>query len=117
MDVIVQDWSMTGSINISFTVHENDASETRRLVEELKQQQFGDLKILEERNLAKVSIIGGGMQHHPGVAAKMFEILAQEKIDIKLITTSEIKVSCLIKEERIESAVTALHRSLGLDRD
>ena len=73
------------------------------------------MRVSQEQNLAKVSIVGVGMQHHPGVASKMFEILAENGINIKLITTSEIKVSCLIDEDYVKKAVTCLHKGFHLE--
>lgn len=74
------------------------------------------MKIVEEKDLAKISVVGVGMQHHPGVASKMFSLLAEAGINIKLITTSEIKISCLIDGAAMKSAVECLHRGFELHR-
>ena len=81
-----------------------------------RERLSASMKIVEELSLAKVSIVGVGMQHHPGVASKMFALLAERGINIKLITTSEIKVSCLIEESLVKAAVECLHHGFGLDR-
>ena len=74
-----------------------------------------DLSIIENKNLAKVSIVGIGMKTHAGVAQKMFETLSQENININVISTSEIKISVLIKEDLTQKAVKALHKTFGLN--
>lgn len=116
VDVIVQDTPSSGKLTISFTVGKGDHLSAKKILEGLKSKDYPELSILEEPGLAKVSIVGVGMQHHPGVASKMFSILASQSINIKLITTSEIKVSCMIEGARIKDAVTALHTGFGLDQ-
>ncbi|MBI3013349.1 MAG: ACT domain-containing protein, partial [Elusimicrobia bacterium] len=73
--------------------------------------------IVCEEKVAKVAIVGVGMRSHPGVAAQMFQTLADGKINIEMISTSEIKVACVIKESNCDRAVRLLHRSFGLDHD
>jgi len=116
VDVIVQDVPSHGYLTVSFTVGKNDHLKTREVIEELRSGGFPEMHVVEEPTLSKVSIVGVGMQHHPGVAAKMFGLLAEAGINIKLITTSEIKVSCLIDEEFTKKAVEWLHRGFDLDR-
>lgn len=118
VDVIVMDVSMGGKLSVSFTVAKADHLSARRVLDSLRTAgtEFGELKIIEESDLAKVSIVGVGMQHHPGVASKMFQLLAEAAINIKLITTSEIKVSCLIADGEIKRAVECLHRGFELHK-
>jgi len=78
-------------------------------------QEIEAEKVLGDENIAKVSIIGVGMRSHAGVAQKMFEVLARESINIIMISTSEIKVSCVIDEKYTELAVRTLHEAFGLD--
>ncbi|MDR3605796.1 MAG: aspartate kinase [Oligoflexia bacterium] len=115
VDVIVQDVPSNGLLTISFTVGKGDHLKARQVLETLK-TTFAQMKIVEEADLAKVSIVGVGMQNHPGVASKMFTLLAEKSISIKLITTSEIKVSCLIDAAQAKAAVECLHRGFELHR-
>ena len=114
VDIIVQDQPAAGKLTLSFTVGEPDALKAKMVLGGKVKQEFPEMKILEEGRLAKVSAVGVGMQHHPGVAAKMFSLLAQAGVDIKLITTSEIKISCLVAADQAKNAVDALHRGFGL---
>ena len=116
VDVIVQDVPSNGLLTISFTVGRSDHLKAREVLEELKVKSFASMRVAEEGELAKVSVVGVGMQHHPGVASKMFQLLAEADINIKLITTSEIKISCLIAGEKIKQAVECLHRGFDLHR-
>jgi len=115
VDVIVQDISPSGLLNVSFTVGQKDLLVAQESLNGLVKNYFPDMQVSQEQKLAKVSIVGVGMQHHPGVASKMFEILAENGINIKLITTSEIKVSCLIDEDYVKKAVTCLHKGFHLE--
>jgi aspartate kinase len=119
VDVIVsQIQGVSGSerLTMSFTVGRVDSLKAKQVLDGLKEGSFPTMKIVEEKSLAKVSIVGVGMQHHPGVASRMFALLAEAGINISLITTSEIKVSCLIDEARLKQAVECLHSGFGLDR-
>lgn len=116
VDVIVLDAPSQNRFNVSFTVARSDASLAKQVLGELQTSEFREMRLVSEENLAKVSIVGVGMQHHPGVASKMFELLASQSIDIKLVTTSEIKTSCLIAEEHLQQAVECLHNGFELDR-
>ena len=80
-------------------------------------QKIGAEKVLGDEDIAKVSIVGVGMRTHAGVAQKMFEILAGENINITMISTSEIKISCVIEEKYTELAVRVLHKAFGLEND
>ena len=113
VDMIIQNVSDQGITDISFTVPGSDLSRGRRIIEQL-------VKDLEARGLAydediaKVSLVGAGMKSHPGVAARMFEILAGESINIDMISTSSIKISCVIAQEDAAKAVRALHSGFEL---
>lgn len=100
--------------NISFSIDSDDLEETLKvLIEHKDELQYDNL--LYEEKLAKVSIVGAGMISNPGVAAQMFDRLSQEDIQIKMVSTSEIKVSCVVREEDVEKAVQCLHSAFGLD--
>lgn len=116
VDVIVQDVAASGMLTVSFTIEESELLRASRVLKELQDKRFAQMRIIEEKNLAKISIVGVGMQHNPGVAARMFRLLADAQINIKLITTSEIKVSCLVDREFGKRAVECLHRGFDLDR-
>lgn len=108
VDVIVQSVVDEAAVDVSFTVKEEDADFTLGVVRRLKDVlQYRDLVC--ETGLAKVSIVGAGMVSNPGVAAKMFQALADENIAIKMVSTSEIKVSCIVDADALESAVHRLH--------
>ncbi|MBW1701319.1 MAG: aspartate kinase [Deltaproteobacteria bacterium] len=116
VDMIVQNMSEDGFTDMTFTVPRADFYKTMKLVSDVAQEIEAE-KVLGDENIAKVSIIGVGMRSHAGVAQKMFEVLAKENINIIMISTSEIKVSCVIEEKYTELAVRALHEAFGLDDD
>ena len=109
VDVIVQDVADDQTLKISFTVATDDFLKTQQALSDLK------LSFRSHADLAKISIVGVGMQNHPGVASKMFDLLAAADIPIFLISTSEIKISVLISKENAARAVESLHRGFGLD--
>ncbi|MGH2458405.1 MAG: aspartate kinase [Chloroflexota bacterium] len=114
VDVIVQNASSQGTTDLSFTVARGDLSRTLRLVQPLS----GELRateIVSSTDLAKVSVVGTGMQHAPGYAARMFRALADRNVNIEMITTSEIRITCLIDAARVSDAVQALHEAFQLD--
>ncbi|WP_257456637.1 aspartate kinase [Archangium lipolyticum] len=115
VDLIVQTASRDGRTDLSFTVGKTDLVKAKEIVERVsKEIHAGGLET--DGDVAKVSIVGVGMRNHSGVAAKMFQVLASEGINIQLISTSEIKVSCLIQSKYTELAVRALHTAFGLDK-
>jgi aspartate kinase len=116
VDVIVQNASEEGFTDISFTVPRNEADKAYDVLKSII-KEIGASEIEVRKDIAKVSIVGVGMRSHPGVAAKMFDTLAKEGINILMITTSEIKVSCIIEEKYLELAVRALHTAFGLDQE
>ena len=105
-----------GIAAISFTVKNEDLNEAKKVIESLKKGlDFTEADI--DPNVAKVSLVGAGMQTHAGVAAKMFEILAKENINIEMISTSPIRISCVIRKEKVKTAVKVLHSGFGLDKE
>jgi aspartate kinase len=113
--MIIQSAARGGKNDISFTIGYNDLKKTIEVLEKVnKDMNAGG--IVYEDNMAKVSIVGVGMRSHPGVAAKMFETLAKQNINIEMISTSEIKISCIIKKEFLETAVKSLHKAFMLDK-
>jgi len=116
VDVIVQTPAKEdGRTDMAFTVGRLDVEKTAELVRRIG-KQIGAGKVEHEEGIAKVSIVGVGMRNHAGVAAKMFQVLADEGVNIRVISTSEIKISCLIDEKYAELAVRALHTAFGLDK-
>ena len=116
VDVIVQAYVENGRTNLTFTLPSADMARAKDLLV----KQCGHLcpadQIKTETNLSKVSVVGVGMRSHAGVALKMFEILARENIAVQLISTSEIKISCVIEAKYAELAVRALHDGFDLDK-
>ena len=117
VDMIVQNVSEDGkTTDLTFTVGQADLNLAVEVLETRK-DEIGFHKIVTDAELVKISIVGVGMRSHPGVAQTMFNALAKKGINIKVISTSEIKVSVLIDEEYTELALKALHSAYGLDRD
>ena len=110
VDMIVQTVSVNGYTDMSFTVAENDAPLAKEIIEKVA-KEIGAQEVLMDSDVAKVSVVGLGMRSAYGVAGKMFEILAQHNINIKAISTSEIRISCLIDRKYTELAVRALHEA------
>ena len=108
VDMIVQNVSHDGYTDMSFTVNKSDAQKAEEIVKKVA-QKIGAKKVERDDKVAKISIVGIGMKSAYGVAGRMFEILAKNGINIKAISTSEIKISCLIDEKYTELAVRALH--------
>jgi aspartate kinase len=113
VDMIVQNISQDGTTDISFTVPNADYQRAMQIVSEVA-KEIGAQQTVGDERIAKVSIVGVGMRTHSGVAARMFEALAREKINIMMISTSEIKVSCVIDAKCAELAVRVLHDVFGL---
>ncbi len=113
VDMIIQAGQRRNENKISFTISSDDLEKTKGLMEAMKWEFHAkDTEYID--NIAKVSIVGAGMITNPGVAARMFDILAENGINIQMIATSEIKVSCAIDERDLEKAVKALHEGFGL---
>jgi len=113
VDIIIQSTTEGGSANLSFSIHTDDLLETLNVLEDNK-SVLNYEQIDAENKLAKVSIVGSGMISNPGVAAKMFEVLAENNIQIKMVSTSEIKVSAVVEEKNMLKAVEALHEAFEL---
>lgn len=114
VDMIVQNPSREGVTDMNFTVSRKDLKRALDLMDELR-KKLGVLEVLSDDNVAKVSAIGVGMRNHSGIAAKAFAALHAENINIIMISTSEIKISCIIEEKYTELAVRTLHDAFGLD--
>ncbi|RLA78999.1 MAG: aspartate kinase [Deltaproteobacteria bacterium] len=116
IDMIIQTSSSEGQYaNLAFTVSKTDYPKALEIAREVA-RELGAQDVLSEEEVAKVSIVGIGMRSHTGVASKMFQTLANEGINIKMISTSEIKISCIIEPKYTELAVRALHDAFGLER-
>jgi aspartate kinase len=113
VDMIVQNVSHLRQTDISFTVNKSGSQKALRLTKKVA-ANIKSGQVIEDQDIARVSIIGVGMKSHPGVAAAMFEALAQNKINIEMISTSEISISCIIQKRFSEKAVKALHEKFGL---
>ncbi|UHJ63830.1 aspartate kinase [Melaminivora jejuensis] len=116
VDVIIQNVGKEGRTDFSFTVNRGDYQRTLDLLKEKVIPQLGAEEVLGDDKIAKVSIVGIGMRSHAGVASTMFRALAEENINIKMISTSEIKTSVVIDDKYVELAVRALHKAFGLDQ-
>ncbi|TFH67562.1 aspartate kinase [Gammaproteobacteria bacterium LSUCC0057] len=116
VDVIVQNVAVDNSANITFTVHKNDVKKAEQILQQIA-AELGAKEVATDSSIAKVSLVGVGMRSHAGVAAKMFESLANEAINIQLITTSEIKVTVVVDEKYLELAVRALHSAFEMDKE
>jgi len=115
VDLIVQNVSEKGVATISFTIKNEDLNPAKSVLQSLKDfLEFSDIDI--DADVAKVSIVGAGMQTHPGVAANMFRLLADEKINIEMISTSPIRISCVVRKEKVKLAVKTLHRGFELEK-
>ena len=115
VDMIVQNVSVDGFTDISFTVEKNDAAKAEKITKEVA-SEIGAKNVIRDDKIAKVSVVGLGMRSHAGVAGKVFETLAKYGINIVMISTSEIKISCIVDEKFTELAVRVLHEAFGLDK-
>lgn len=113
VDIIIQSITNKNTIDLSFSIHSKDLKDTLQVLEDNK-DLLNYESIQFESELAKVSIVGSGMVSNPGVAAKMFEVLAQHNIEVKMVSTSEIKVSTVVEEGNMLKAVEALHEAFEL---
>ena len=116
VDVIVQNISAENNTDFTFTVDKDDAKKAEDILQKTS-QTLGGGSIEVDDEIAKISIVGRGMRAHAGVASKMFQALAKHEINISMITTSEIKISVVIKKEEMENAVQALHDAFDLDKE
>ncbi len=116
VDMIVQNQSVAGFTDFTFTVGRNDYARTLDILKAQVQPHIGAKEVIGDPKVCKVSIVGMGMRSHAGVASKMFRTLAEEGINIQMISTSEIKVSVVIDEKYMELAVRALHKAFDLEQ-
>ncbi len=115
VDVIIQNIGKAVSTDISFTVPRNEADTAVNLLKKVA-DEAGIREVTKDPHIAKVSVVGIGMRSHAGVAAKMFEILGKNKINIEMISTSEIKISCVVKLSDADKAVKLLHKEFELNK-
>jgi len=116
VDMIIQNTRAGGQTDLTFTVPEADYNQAMALQKQIA-ADIGAEDVFGDKNIAKVSVIGVGMRNHSGVASVMFNALAEENINISMISTSEIRISCVIEENYTELAVRVLHTKFGLDRE
>ena len=116
VDVIVQNISAENNTDFTFTVDKADAKKAEAILQEVSiSLEGGSIEV--DDDIAKISIVGRGMRAHAGVASKMFQALAKSEINISMITTSEIKISVVIKKSEMTNAVSALHDAFDLDKE
>ena len=115
VDMIVQNISRTGYTDLSFTVVKENLAKTLRTVKKAS-EQVGGGAVVVDKDIARISIVGVGMKSHSGIAAGMFEALAENKINIEMISTSEISISCVIRKRLANKAMRAIHRKFKLDK-
>jgi aspartate kinase len=114
VDMIIQNVSQASLTDMSFTIPRADLPKATPLVKRIA-RDIDAKSVAVMESIAKVSLVGVGMRTHSGVAAKMFEVLSKEGINIMMISTSEIKISCVIEEKHLQQAMRALHKAFGLD--
>ncbi|MFC1681917.1 aspartate kinase [Pseudomonadota bacterium] len=116
VDIIIQNVSAEdGTANVTFTVHKNDYQKALSILNEIS-SRLGATEVVGDDKIAKVAVVGVGMRSHAGIASKMFRCLAEERINIQMISTSEIKISVVVEDKYMELAVRALHKTFGLDQ-
>jgi len=115
VDMIIQNVSEDQKTDISFTAGQHDLEKAARISERMA-EELGAGGVVVDEDIAKVSLVGAGMRTHPGVAADMFSALAENDINIEMISTSTIKVSCVIRAGDVQKAVRAIHKKFGLDK-
>ena len=117
VDMIIQNVSVDGSTDFSFTVNRNEFAKAMDILKGQVQGHIGAREVIGDNKTAKVSVVGVGMRSHVGIASKMFRTLAEEGINIQMISTSEIKISVVIDEKYLELAVRVLHKAFDLDQE
>ncbi|HEX2987881.1 MAG TPA: ACT domain-containing protein, partial [Chloroflexota bacterium] len=115
VDGIVQNVTVEGATALSFTVARGDLPKAMRIIEPVA-QRIGAKQLLSSDNQGKVSVVGAGIQSAPGVAAATFQALFEAGINIEMITTSEIRITCIVDRERVQEAVQKLHSTFELDQ-
>jgi aspartate kinase len=116
VDMIVQNVAWDNTANFTFTVHRNDFKRALDILEETS-KKLGATTVSGDDNIVKLSLVGVGMRSHAGIASQMFEALANEGINIRMISTSEIKISVVVDEKYLELGVRCLHDVFDLDKD
>ena len=116
VDMIIQSSSEHGKNDITFTVEEKDLEQVKEVMGKVK-ERLGAQEVVYDADMAKVSLVGAGMQSHPGVAARMFSALGKKGINIDLISTSEIKISCVVKKDKGSEAIRAIHQEFELEKE
>jgi aspartate kinase len=116
VDMIVQNVSVGGATDISFTMPMADLP-TGLKVTEAVASEMGAGGVTHDADIARLSLVGAGMKTNPGVAAKMFETLAASGVNIEMISTSSIRISCVVRSDRVEEGVRALHSAFDLDSE
>ena len=116
VDVIVQNISADNTTDFTFTVNEEDAEAAEKILLDMS-NSFGGGLVEVDRDIAKISIVGRGMRAHAGIASKMFQTLADQEINILMITTSEIKISVVIQRDYMKDAIACLHDAFDLDKE
>ena len=115
VDTIVQNASVGRITDLTFTVARDDLKDAMDIVNPVA-ESMGAGGCASDTHLGNVSIVGTGMQHNPGYAARMFRALYEANVNIEMITTSEIRITCIVAENKVEEAVRALHRAFQLDQ-
>ena len=116
VDMIVQTSTTDGTAtDITFTVLQSDLEKAKKIIEKIK-KKINYTSIIEDSKVSKISVVGNGMRTKPGIAKTMFKTLAENNINIQVISTSEIKISVLISSDYTELAVRTLHDAFGLDK-
>ena len=115
VDTIVQNSSVANLADLSFTVSTGDVSKAMTIVNPVI-KSLGAKGTISDDQLAKISVVGTGMQNSPGYAAKMFRTLSDQGINIQMITTSEIRITCIISRDKVKDALKSLHKAFDLDK-
>ena len=115
VDMIIQNIGEDALADFTFTVHRNDFANAERILQTTR-KELNAQKVIGDDNIVKISLVGVGMRSHAGIASKMFKALADEGINIMMISTSEIKISVVVNENYLELAVRTLHHEFDLDK-
>lgn len=115
VDMIIQNVAADSTTDFTFTVHRNDFDKAKAILQKVA-NELGAREVTGDNSIVKISLVGVGMRSHAGVASTMFEALARENINIRMISTSEIKISVVVDEKYLELGVRALHTAFNLDQ-
>lgn len=115
VDIIVQNIGHNKLTDLSFTVPKGESNKAIKAAEAIA-KKIGAGEVISDKSIARISIVGSGMRSHQGIAAEMFQTLAKQKINIEMIATSEISISCIIRETKADEAVKALHKAFQLHK-